>query len=304
MFLRIRPGLALVWRSPSDVQVGAPDPVAVAEGVTGGLDWALARLRSGTTLAQAVAAATRHGATVAEVDALVDALSPALVEVDAAGAPLRPSPGAAVAVRVAAAGRDEPHDPDVLLDACRDRGLAARRLDDAAWPEPGEVLVELADYVVPPRRVQPLMAHDVAHLAVVVGDHGVTVSPVVRPGRTPCLRCADLHHIDRDVAWATVAPQLVARRAPTPPVVAMAVAATIAARAIAADASGDGGLVAAEAPGASGAPAAEATGYELDLATGAATPVMWQRHPECGCQGLPGSATPPADDHVRHPSRS
>jgi hypothetical protein len=52
-------------------------------------------------------------------------------------------------------------------------------------------------------------AHLVARLSV---DHGA-VGPLVIPGLTSCLRCADLHRRDRDPAWSALAVQLtVARR--------------------------------------------------------------------------------------------
>jgi hypothetical protein len=58
-----------------------------------------------------------------------------------------------------------------------------------------------------------LHARECAHLAVRIGaDHGV-IGPLVIPGLTSCLRCADLHRHDRDPAWPALAVQLtVARR--------------------------------------------------------------------------------------------
>jgi bacteriocin biosynthesis cyclodehydratase domain-containing protein len=47
-----------------------------------------------------------------------------------------------------------------------------------------------------------------AHLAVAVRDGTVVVGPLVRPGRTPCLNCLDLHRVDRDPAWSVIAAQL------------------------------------------------------------------------------------------------
>ena len=62
-----------------------------------------------------------------------------------------------------------------------------------------------------------LHARGVPHLAVAGGaDRGV-VGPLVRPGRTSCLRCADLHRGDRDRAWPAFAVQLAQRpRHPAP----------------------------------------------------------------------------------------
>ena len=66
-----------------------------------------------------------------------------------------------------------------------------------------------------------------AHLAVrCAGDH-LVVGPLVLPGLTSCLRCADLHRIDRDPAWSALAVQL-AVRPKYPPASDVALAATAA----------------------------------------------------------------------------
>ncbi|MBA3411655.1 MAG: thiamine biosynthesis protein ThiF [Geodermatophilaceae bacterium] len=67
---------------------------------------------------------------------------------------------------------------------------------------------------------QPWSVHDplqarglsdrTAHLAVAVRDGTVVIGPLVLPGRTSCLRCAEMHRTDRDSRWPAVAAQLVA----------------------------------------------------------------------------------------------
>jgi hypothetical protein len=53
-----------------------------------------------------------------------------------------------------------------------------------------------------------LHARGCAHLLVRLGsDHGA-VGPLVLPALTSCLRCADLHRLDRDPAWNALAVQL------------------------------------------------------------------------------------------------
>ncbi len=53
-----------------------------------------------------------------------------------------------------------------------------------------------------------LHAGGAAHLVAQAGaDHGV-VGPLALPGVASCLRCADLHRLDRDVAWSALAVQL------------------------------------------------------------------------------------------------
>ena len=67
----------------------------------------------------------------------------------------------------------------------------------------------LTDYLVAdPRVVRELHDAGVPHLPVRVRDGTGLVGPLVIPGVTSCLRCADLHRSDRDAAWPAVAAQL------------------------------------------------------------------------------------------------
>jgi hypothetical protein len=50
-----------------------------------------------------------------------------------------------------------------------------------------------------------------AHLVTSVEDHRAVVGPLVVPGVSSCLRCADLHRTDRDPAWPALAVQLANR---------------------------------------------------------------------------------------------
>ena len=49
------------------------------------------------------------------------------------------------------------------------------------------------------------------HLSSSVSGSGAVIGPLVMPGRTSCLRCADLHRSDRDPCWPTLAVQLATR---------------------------------------------------------------------------------------------
>jgi bacteriocin biosynthesis cyclodehydratase domain-containing protein len=67
-----------------------------------------------------------------------------------------------------------------------------------------------------------LHARGTAHLAARVGADYGDIGPLVEPGRTSCLRCADLHRSDRDSAWGALAVQLsVPGRHPAPSDVAL-----------------------------------------------------------------------------------
>jgi bacteriocin biosynthesis cyclodehydratase domain-containing protein len=73
----------------------------------------------------------------------------------------------------------------------------------------GPDLVILADALVPrPEQLDELTAGAVPHLLVRMRDTVGIVGPLVVPGMTSCLRCADLHRCDRDACWPHVATQI------------------------------------------------------------------------------------------------
>jgi hypothetical protein len=91
---------------------------------------------------------------------------------------------------------------------------AAPEVDTTPLPvdERAQLTVLAVDGPVPEERLNALHAADAPYLAVMLGvDHGV-VGPLVLPGLTSCLRCADLHRGDRDPAWSALAVQLTVGR--------------------------------------------------------------------------------------------
>lgn len=56
------------------------------------------------------------------------------------------------------------------------------------------------------------------HMPIVIDEDRVRIGPLVRPGRTPCVSCHDLHRADWDHAWKGLLPQFGRpTRALTPP---------------------------------------------------------------------------------------
>jgi ThiF family len=111
----------------------------------------------------------------------------------------------------------------------------------------------------------------VAHLvATVRGDTGV-VGPLVVPGVTSCLRCADLHRRDADPHWPVLAAQLTAAGAPGGATLTCWATAVVAAQQALAYLDG------------SGSPAALSASVEL--CPPGLVPRLRRRpaHPSCGC---------------------
>jgi bacteriocin biosynthesis cyclodehydratase domain-containing protein len=141
-------------------------------------------------------------------------------------------------------------------------------------------LVVLTDYLVAdPRLVRDLHDAKVAHLPVRVRDGTGLVGPLVIPGTTSCLRCADLHRTDRDPAWPALAAQLCHT-------IGSADRATVLATAALALNEIDRVIRAVRGESTQGAaqsPATLDTTLEFDVARGVVDARRWSRHPECSC---------------------
>lgn len=141
-------------------------------------------------------------------------------------------------------------------------------------------LVVLSDFLVAdPRMVRDLHSQGVAHLLVRVRDGIGLVGPLVIPGVTSCLGCADLHRRDRDAAWPAICAQLretvgVADRATVLATAALALSQVN--RVIAAV---HGQQAATDA----GPPQTLNATLEFDLQSGAIVTRPWTKHPLCSC---------------------
>ena len=188
--LRIDPAVRPLWRSPDCLQLGEDPVLAVLEPVPPGADAVLGALMDGVDALGLDTTAARAGLAPAALRALLDAVGPALLP---PAAPLLP------ALRIAV---DAPPDLAALLTLLLD--LDPVRREDA------DVVVVAAHHLVAPAATVRYLGDDRPHLAVVFGDQAATVGPFVRPGRTPCLRCAEEHRLDTPGRRA-VAAQLLRR---------------------------------------------------------------------------------------------
>jgi bacteriocin biosynthesis cyclodehydratase domain-containing protein len=146
------------------------------------------------------------------------------------------------------------------------------RFDPAHSPD----LVVLTDALVPsPERVEAVMAAAVPHLLVRARDTTGIVGPLVVPGVTGCLRCADLHRSDRDECWPQLATQLAGRTQLTDLAGTHATAAFAVAQVFDA---------AAWLWGGTERPATCETSAELDLRTASVRHRAWTAHPGCPCR--------------------
>lgn len=186
----------------------------------------------------------------------------------------RSSTGRAASIRVHGRGPLS----DLLVPALRSSGtlIGHSSQPHATVTADAVDLVVLADYLVAdPHIVRDLHTSGVAHLPVRVRDGTGLVGPLVIPGVTSCLGCADLHRRDRDAAWPAIAAQLrdtvgVADRATLLATAALALSQV--------------NQVIAAVRGRRGTPpsALNAT-LEFDVNASAIVARQWTRHPLCSC---------------------
>ena len=274
----LNPAMPVLIRPDGVVQVGW-DPrramlVAPPDGLSApALADLLRAMQSGVSAEELRALACNRGVADPEsVTALVDALVADGLATDT------PPHRRSAAIRIHGRGPLS----DLLAGALRCSGARVKHSRLTHGVDPGTTdLVVLADYLVAdPRLVGELHAARVPHLPVRVRDGTGLVGPLVLPGLTSCLGCADLYRSDRDAAWPAVAAQLrdtvgSADRATMLGTAALALSQVD--RVIrAVHESADLGQ-AGEPP-----PTLDTT-LEFDVRTGSTTRRRWQRHPRCGC---------------------
>lgn len=176
---------------------------------------------------------------------------------------------------------------DLLVSGLRCSGARVGRTShaNAVGAPVGVDLVVLADWLaVDPRLLRDLHTARVPHLPVRIRDGAGLVGPMVIPGVTACLICADLHRADRDPAWPALSAQLrdVIGTADRPTVLATAALALGQVHRVIA------GVRAGTASGTvtdtSDPPPPEfGISWEIDVGSGAIRARRWPRHPLCGC---------------------
>lgn len=204
----LNPAMPVLLRPDGAVQVGwDPRRAVLVRPPTGLTTAALADLlrimQSGIAMAELQIEARRRG--VADATAIVELVANLVDAGVVTIAARRRSRTASIRIH----GRGPLS--DLLASGLRCSGARVRHSNlphVTVIPESTDLVV-LADFLVAdPRVVRGLQSAGVAHLPVRVRDGAGLVGPLVIPGVTSCLGCADLHRSDRDAAWPAVAAQL------------------------------------------------------------------------------------------------
>lgn len=275
----LNPAMPVLVRPDGVVQVGWDPRRALLVAPPNGLSAAaladlLRAMQSSIAMADLQSLAVNRGAADA---AAMTELVASLVE--AGVATTSPSHTRSASIRIHGRGPLS----DLLASALRCSGARVRQsnLNHATVAPGGADLVVLSDFLVAdPRVVRELHDARIPHLPVRVRDGTGLVGPLVIPGVTSCLQCADLHRSDRDAAWPAVAAQL--RDA-----VGSADRATVLATAALALNQVDRVIRAvhesADPRQAGEPPPTLDTTLEFDVNTGSTLTRRWSRHPRCEC---------------------
>ncbi|MCM6775633.1 TOMM precursor leader peptide-binding protein [Nocardia sp. CDC159] len=207
----LHPRLAVLRRPSGEVQLGwDPEHAVVLRPPGSGPDAVLGFLRlldGARSHPQIVWQAGRVGIAATDAVAILAAL-------ERAGLLVRPWLRATRVRAVHVHGRGPLSDAIAL--GARTLGLRPTRSRDHG-PATSSVtasadLVILADALVPePFLVNDLVLQRIPHLQVRIRDGRGIVGPLVLPGGTSCLRCADLIRRDHDADWPHLAGQLLGR---------------------------------------------------------------------------------------------
>jgi hypothetical protein len=304
---QLTPYALLLQRKSDEIQVGIdPDSALVFRGAGFG---AVLGLLDGSRPTSVVRRAGRAaGLTADQVSGALDALAAAgmLAERDSmpytnalASSTVRLIGAGAVGSQVARVllasgiGRlyvydSEPPDPDLYpaagmlpskAEALRSAVADARTriLTVTHWSKPEMTALDLTilacDRPEPDRVITDhLVRNDEPHLLVRSWGNGVSVGPMVVPGQTSCLRCADLARSDADPQWPDVLRQLSRAQIETPPALLAWAASVATAQALA--------YLNGELP--------ESAGSTLELSWPDFVTRLrhWQAHANCGCGWL------------------
>ena len=156
----------------------------------------------------------------------------------------------------------------------RSTDIAERCTTVSHWSKPESVAIDLTILVSDGPECDRLVAdhllrRDEAHLVVGSLGRGVRVGPLVLPGRTSCVHCADLTRSAKDPQWPSLLPQLRKLRLDPPATLASWAAAVAAAQTLA--------FLSGAIP--------EVTGATLELSAPDLAMRLrpWPTHPNCGC---------------------
>lgn len=135
--------------------------------------------------------------------------------------------------------------------------------------------VVIAQQAIEPRRYVQWLNRDVPHLALTFETDEASVSPLIVPGRGPCLFCLEESRRNADSSWPVIASQLVTSKDRLDDSASRLFCAGLAIQKILAQLDDAGGFKQTKG---------ELVGYRLELGSGAVTEFSWPEQESCSCR--------------------
>jgi hypothetical protein len=133
----------------------------------------------------------------------------------------------------------------------------------------------IAHEAIEPRRYVQWLNRDVPHLALSFEVDHASVSPLIVPGRGPCLFCLEQARVNLDPSWPVIASQLITTKERLDDSASRLFCAGVAIQKI---------LGHLDFVGAFGQTEKELVGYRLNLASGTIAEFRWAEHEACTCK--------------------
>ncbi len=133
----------------------------------------------------------------------------------------------------------------------------------------------IAHEAIEPRRYVQWLNRDVPHLALSFEVDHASVSPLIVPGRGPCLFCLEQARVNQDPSWPVLASQLITTKERLDDSASRLFCAGVAIQKILSHLDSVGEFRQTEK---------ELVGYRLNLANGSISEFRWPEHEACSCR--------------------
>jgi hypothetical protein len=133
----------------------------------------------------------------------------------------------------------------------------------------------IAHEAIEPRRYVQWLNRDVPHLALSFEVDHASVSPLIVPGRGPCLFCLEQARVNEDPSWPVLASQLVTTKDRLDDSSSRLFCAGVAIQKILAQLDSVGDFRQTDK---------ELVGYRLNLSSGTISEFRWPEHDACSCK--------------------
>lgn len=222
MVLRINPSKFPVWRSPTELQIGLDPGAPRFKDLTRAQERLIQMLYKGMPNIYVKEAA--GNLAISNPQEIIDLVKPTLMEVTfpqvdedfvkrnfaeicRAQATYNHSGESIIAQRQTRTIflSEQQNCGKLITDALANSGIGETGFTQS---DEYDFAILIGNLVLPPSSYKHWLNTSTPHISIVFDQDGVTISPVIETGKTPCLTCFHEQQISKDPAWPEIASQL------------------------------------------------------------------------------------------------